>query len=139
MSDLGVGKEIVTHCSKCKLDLAHLIVAMKDPATPHKVMCNTCKSTHAFKSKKVASPSAARKKATRKPRVTTEQKIINAWEEAMGKLEGDPIKYSIKHKFEIGDILEHPNFGTGVVDKALDANKVEVTFKGIIKVLMHNK
>ena len=57
----------------------------------------------------------------------------------MEKLEGDPITYSIKHKFEIGDVLNHPTFGPGLVEKALDANKIEVTFRGQIKVLMHNK
>ncbi|AYF43427.1 MULTISPECIES: hypothetical protein [Halobacteriovorax] len=140
MSKLGVGKEIVTYCSKCKLDLAHLIVAMKDTETPHKVLCNTCKSTHAYKAKKVASPSAARKKAgTRKKRVSTEDKIINIWEDAMAKLDGDPIKYNIRQKFEIGDVIGHPTFGPGLVEKNLDANKIEVVFRGTIKVLMHNK
>lgn len=139
MSNLGVGKEIVTYCSKCKLDLAHLIVAMKDSETPHKVLCNTCKTTHAYKAKKVATPSAARKSGTPKKRISTEDKIINIWEKAMAKLEGEPIAYNIRQKFEIGDVIGHPTFGPGLVDKNLDANKIEVVFRGTIKVLMHNK
>ncbi|MFG1500781.1 hypothetical protein ABMA70_11305 [Halobacteriovorax sp. XZX-3] len=139
MSKLGVGKEIVTYCSKCKLDLAHLIVAMKDADTPYKVLCNTCKATHAYKPKKVASPSATRRKAPAKKRISTEDKIINVWENALQKLEGEPIAYNIRHKFEVGDILAHPTFGPGLVEKSLDANKIEVLFRGSIKILMHNK
>ncbi|EPZ50113.1 hypothetical protein M902_0409 [Bacteriovorax sp. BAL6_X] len=139
MSKLGVGKEIVTYCSKCKLDLAHLIVAMKDTDTPYKVLCNTCKATHAYKPKKVVSPSATRRKATTKKRISTEEKIINVWENALEKLEGEPITYSIRHKFEVGDVLAHPTFGPGLVEKSLDANKIEVLFRGSIKILMHNK
>ncbi len=139
MSNLGVGKEIVTYCSKCKLDLAHLIVAMKDMETPYKVLCNTCKTTHAYKAKKVASPSAVRRKSPTKKRVSTEDKIINIWEKAMKDLDGEPIAYNIRQKFEVGDVIGHPTFGPGLVDKNLDSNKIEVVFRGSIKILLHNK
>ena len=49
MAELSVGKEVLSHCSKCKLILAHIIVTMKDTKTPDKVQCKTCKATHAFK------------------------------------------------------------------------------------------
>ncbi|OIQ19727.1 MAG: hypothetical protein BM556_04390 [Bacteriovorax sp. MedPE-SWde] len=136
MSKLGVGKEIVTNCSKCKLELAHLIVAMKDELTPHKVQCKTCKSTHTFKTKKAP---AAKKKTTRKPRVSAADKITNAWEAGMSKQDGDLTKYSPKTKFEIGELIDHPTFGSGVVDKQIDNNKIQVIFKTDIKVLIHNK
>ncbi|EQC44121.1 hypothetical protein [Bacteriovorax sp. DB6_IX] len=138
MSKLGVGKEIVTYCSKCKLELAHIIVAMRDEVTPYKVQCKTCKSTHAFKIKKAAT--ATRKKSTtRKPRVSAEQKIMNLWDEAKSKQTEDAAPYSIRTKFEIGQFIDHPKFGEGVVDKHIDNNKIEVVFQKDIRVLIHNK
>ena len=138
MSKLGVGKEIVTNCSKCKLELAHIIVAMRDELTPYKVQCKTCKSTHAFKAPKAAK-TTTRKKTTRKPRVSAAEKIQNLWDTAMAKQTEPASKYSIKTKFEIGEILEHPKFGAGVVEKHIDNNKIEVVFQTDIKVLIHNK
>jgi len=136
MSKLGVGKEIVTNCSKCKLELAHLIVAMKDELTPYKVQCKTCKTTHSFKAPKAA---ATKKKTTRKPRVSAAEKILKIWEGAMSKSKEDPTPYSIRTKFEIGEILDHPKFGAGVVEKQIDNNKIEVVFQTEVKVLIHNK
>src|SRR5262245_2145312 len=47
----GVGKEILAYCTSCKMDLAHLVVAMKGDQAA-KVECKTCKKTHAFKAPK---------------------------------------------------------------------------------------
>ena len=138
MSNIGVGKEIVTYCSKCKLDLGHIIVVMKDAATPHKVQCNTCKSTHSFKAPKTVTKRRA-SSGTRKPRQTKEEKIINLWEEGIENFSGEPIKYSIKTKFEEGQVINHPKFGPGVVDKIIDTNKIEVIFRTDVKILMHAK
>jgi hypothetical protein len=138
MSKLGVGKELVTNCSKCKLELAHIIVAMRDEVTPYKIQCKTCKSTHTFKVKKAPS-TATRKKTTRKPRVSAAEKIANLWNDAMSKQTDPAVPYSIRTKFEIGQILDHPKFGAGVVEKHIDNNKVEVVFQTDVKVLIHNK
>ncbi len=142
MSQIGVGKEIVTYCSKCKLDLAHIIVVMKDEKTPMRVQCKTCNSNHSFKEKKVAVAGKVRRTSTgkiAKPRMSSEEKIFSAWEKGMKATKEEAIKYSIKTKFEEGQIIEHPSFGTGVVDKMIDANKIEVIFEKCIKVLMHAK
>ena len=136
MSELGVGKEVVTYCSKCGLDLAHIIEVMESPTTPLRVKCKTCGASHKFKVKKAAKAKSTR---TRKPRVSAEQKLLNIWEDAIAKAKGESVKYSIKTKFNIGEIVDHPKFGLGVVEKALDANKIEVVFKTTSKVLMHNK
>lgn len=142
MSEIGVGKEIVTYCSKCKLDLAHIIVVMKDEKTPMRVQCKTCKSNHSFKEKKVAVVAKPRRLASgrlAKPRQTSEEKIFNVWDKAMKSSTVDPIKYSIKTKFLEGQIIDHPSWGTGVVEKMIDANKIEVVFRTCTKVLMHAK
>ncbi|EQC47399.1 hypothetical protein [Bacteriovorax sp. Seq25_V] len=142
MSQIGVGKEIVTYCSKCKLDLAHIIVVMKDEKTPMRVQCKTCNSNHSFKEKKVAVAGKTRRTSTGrivKPRMSSEEKIFNVWDKAVKGSKEAPIKYSIRTKFLEGQLIEHPTFGTGVVDKMIDANKIEVVFEKCIKVLMHAK
>ncbi len=136
MSELGVGKEVVTHCSKCSHDLAHIIEVMADTTTPLRVKCKTCGASHKFKVKKAAKAKSTR---ARKPRVSSEQKLMNLWEAGIAKSKGETSKYNIKTKFNIGEIVDHPKFGLGVVEKALDANKIEVIFKTVSKVLMHNK
>ncbi|MCR9204011.1 MAG: hypothetical protein NXH75_05515 [Halobacteriovoraceae bacterium] len=48
-------------------------------------------------------------------------------------------KYSLKEKFELGDIIDHPKFGPGIIDKLIDADKIQVIFRHDIKTLIHNK
>ena len=46
---------------------------------------------------------------------------------------------SPRTKFEVDQVLAHPTFGDGVVEKNIDGNKIEVIFKGQIKILVHNR
>ena len=136
MSNLGVGKEIVSHCNKCKLALSHIIVVMKDEKTPHKVQCNTCKSTHNFKdptAKTIKKITVGRKK---KRKVTVANSEL--WAKALEESPNSPRTYSPKTTFEKGDIVDHPTFGQGIVEKCFDKNKIEVMFKNDIKILVHN-
>lgn len=143
MTELSVGKEVLSYCNKCKLTLAHMIVAMKDANTIHKVQCKTCKSSHAYKD-----PSAvkAKKSVTKKTKKSilggarrSSTSISDLWMEAVNSSSVKSKAYSIKAKFDQGDIIDHPKFGPGVVDKLIDADKIEVIFRHDIKTLMHNK
>ena len=46
-----VGKETLAYCTSCKMDLNHVIVAMKGDRLA-KVQCLTCKKEHAYKAAK---------------------------------------------------------------------------------------
>ena len=48
-SNLSAGKEILSYCTKCKLNLAHYIIIMKNAKEAGKVKCKTCGSTHTHK------------------------------------------------------------------------------------------
>jgi hypothetical protein len=140
----SVGKDTLAFCNRCKLNLAHLIVAMKDSVTPAKVMCNTCKSTHSFKAKSLGKKSnqitaynKTRKSGT-KAVGKNAQMQLNVWQDALDSRTTDFIQYTPKTSFKVGDVINHPQFGEGVVDRAIDANKIEVIFKGTTKTLMHN-
>lgn len=141
MSQLTVGKDVLSYCSKCKLNLNHTIVAMKDSQTIAKVKCNTCKTMHAFKDpsqsktkqtgtriKKVASPSASSKIVS----------VSDLWMDKMSNTTKKSTPYSVKTKFTEGDIIDHIKFGPGIVEKVID-DKIEVVFRHEIKTLVHNK
>lgn len=133
MVKLSAGNEVLAYCGKCKLKLAATIVVMKTDEIPDKVKCNTCKSTHAFKdsaSKRRVIPSSKGKgkKAT----------STDIWADKVKHSTEASIKYSPKTNFEIGQLVDHPTYGTGVVERKIDNNKVEVLFEKTLKTLMHN-
>jgi hypothetical protein len=142
-SEIGVGKEILSHCNKCKLTLAHIIVTMKSQTVADKVMCKTCKGTHSYKdpaanTKKAISTKkilGAKPVSARKSGIPIEQ----LWAEAMNKTNRQSKEYTIKGIFEQGDIIAHPSFGPGVVEKVVDQNKIEVLFRDDFRILIHRK
>jgi hypothetical protein len=141
MTAVSVGKEILSQCNKCKLILAHIIVTMK-ANNPEKVMCKTCKGTHAYKdpSAKKTKPSVDRivKKAKSGGRKITET-VAEMWDKAMNKATNSPLEYSMKASFQIGDVITHPTFGNGIVEKLIDNNKIEILFQDDYRTLMHKK
>lgn len=133
---ISAGKEILSLCGKCQLKLAHVIISMKDAVTPHKVQCKTCGATHGYKSK----AAAAKKTGTTKRVAVQARSASELWNDAM-KVHGHKNKksYSIKAKFQVGDIIAHPSFGEGIVQANLSNDRIEVLFQSDIKNLVHGK
>ena len=133
MSTIAAGKDIIAYCNKCKLRLSHVIAVMKNETTPGKVTCKTCKATHIYRdqpaTRKKSSPSA----------VKNPDKILNRWEDGVAKSSVAPRKYSPRTKYDLDDIISHPTFGDGIVEKNIDNNKIEVIFEGQVKILVHNR
>ena len=132
--EISVGKDVLSYCSKCKLTLSHIIASMKDPGTIGKVICNTCKATHAYKDPAKAS----KKKVISHQKKTKSKANEKSWEEAIKSSSSTLLDYSPKAKFTKGDLINHPKFGKGVIEKLIDKNKIEVLFKDDTKTLMHN-
>lgn len=133
----AAGKEILSFCGKCQLKLAHVIMSMKDSVTPYKVQCNTCKSIHAHRSQ----AAAVKKVGATKTRATVQARSAgDLWNEAM-KTHAHKTKksYSIKGKFQVGDLIQHPSFGEGLVQANLSNDRIEVLFQSDIKNLVHGK
>ena len=142
MAELSVGKEILSQCNKCKLILAHIIVTMKDAKNADKVQCKTCKATHTFKDpsakKTKISVDKVIKSAKARSGKTTES-VSELWNKAVNKSTSSAKDYSIKGSFIAGDLITHPTFGQGVVEKLIDSNKIEVIFQDDYRTLMHKK
>lgn len=137
MSQLTVGKDVLSYCTKCKLNLGHTIVAMKDSKLIAKVKCNTCQTVHAFKD-----PSLSKQNKTRTRKTSdAPAKVVSVsdlWMEKMSNTKKKSAPYAMDIKFHEGDIIDHIKFGPGIVEKVVD-DKIEVIFRHEIKVLVHNK
>ena len=140
---MPVGQEIICFCSSCNLDLRHVIVAHKsgNSGPIAKVRCNTCGKIHAYR----ASPSereaaaAKTKRATAAPREKAQIIPVEVeWREQLKAREGTPShNYVPTKEFKVGDVIEHPSFGCGVVKTLKDGNKFEVLFQRDVKTLVH--
>ena len=61
-----------------------------------------------------------------------------SWQEAVdGTKDQDTFDYSPKKEYQLGDVINHPTFGQGLIDKLIDGNKIEVIFQADVKTLMH--
>lgn len=144
MTKLSAGKEVLSFCKKCALNLTHTIVVMKDENTIYKVECKTCKNTHVYRdpssvSAKRSTRSPSTKKGPSASKKRSSSSVSDMWLEAVGKFQGKSRAYSVKGKFEVGEIVDHPKFGPGIIDRTIDADKIEVIFRHDIKTLVHNK
>lgn len=140
-SQITTGKDVLSFCTKCKLNLAHTIVAMKDAKSIAKVKCNTCTTIQSYKD---PSASSANKTRTKKSATSTSKgstKIISIsdlWMEKLNKTTTKSQPYGIDQKYKEGDVIDHTKFGPGIVQN-VKASTIEVVFRHEIKTLVHNK
>lgn len=134
----GVGKETLAYCTSCKMDLNHIIVAMKGDRVA-KAQCLTCKKEHAFKAPKGATEPKKKRGKAAKDDGPAESNLIEAeWEKLMATHKDAPSKnYNTKGQFALGDKINHTTFGAGIVGKIIYPNKIEVIFRTDVKVLIH--
>lgn len=145
-----VAGEIVAHCRKCGLDLAHTVVAMVGE-TPKRVLCKTCKQEHAYHrpmeergasrspSAKASKPAGSSHKSA-KAMLDMENEAVRerAWRD---RIAGQPASafalYSPRGTFKAEQLLRHAKFGDGFVSHVIDAGKIEVVFRDGARTLAH--
>jgi len=130
MENKKLGGNIDSWCGKCKMMLAHTIEAMVGEK-PTRVLCNTCKSQHAYKAQPPRTPGATR--APKQPRASRYQTLLNAGDLSAAKT------YSPSGRYEEGDILEHHTLGRGVTTALKEGSKIEVLFESGLKTLVHQR
>lgn len=133
MATLKVGGEVDAFCTKCRMTLAHTILAMVGTKVA-RVRCNTCGGDHAFRAEPGASTS--RPSTPRAPKERATKVIITFEQQLQGKDLSTAQPYSPQTKFEAGQILNHPSFGYGIVQSARP-DKIDVAFKAMSKTLVH--
>lgn len=118
------GETLASYCPKCKVSLAHTIVAM-DGERIAQVTCITCGSRHPVK----PPADAPKARAVRAKKGTATPPSVTAlWEARMAAASGEEHVYTMAATYRIGDIVLHEQFGKGVVLK-LSTNKCTVLFK----------
>ena len=141
---LSVGKEVLSYCTRCRMDLTHMIAAMAGDRIL-RVHCKTCKSDHNYRpAKGVKEPGAeapVSEKAQR-TRATTQKApavaVDQEWERLLAASRGKPLQtYSAATHFNAGDRIVHPTFGEGVAQKLIYPNKIEIVFQMDVKTLIH--
>ncbi|PID56999.1 hypothetical protein CSB45_08730 [candidate division KSB3 bacterium] len=135
------GDEVDSWCTTCKLVLGHRVVALVD-GNVDKVICSTCNKKHKYRPnppKSRAKKTATAKDTTPKKRVTRRRVKDPAliWEETLnGRALSDAAPYSFTGKFEENELIEHKNFGCGLVMRVMGEGKMEVLFKEGTKILV---
>ena len=134
-----VGKEVLAYCTSCKMDLQHIVAAMKGDKIA-KAECQTCKKTHGYKAPKgVTEPKAKKPRKSKKDSAADAATSVEMeWEKLMHTHRDAPFKsYNTKGSFKLGDKIKHTEFGEGIVGKLVFPNKIEVIFRANIRLLIH--
>lgn len=135
MTKIAVGSDVEAYCTKCKMVLAHTVVAMQG-VKPRRVKCNTCNGEHNFRANK---PLAKTAKKPAKAKSTT-KKTRQSWDEVMQEASNKPHKaYSMSGSFGEGDWIEHKSFGLGCVQSFTPPNKITVRFADSTRLLVCNQ
>lgn len=143
---LKVGGEVDAFCTKCKMVLAHTVEAIW-AGDIKRVRCNTCMGQHAYRKSEPGSSSTSSTPRASKPRASAADKPKAAevaaaagYDNLMaGKDRSTARRYDLKEKFAVGELIQHPSFGLGVVAAVRGLDKIDVAFPSTVKTLMHNK
>jgi hypothetical protein len=139
MSKIAVGADVEAYCTKCKLVLAHAVVAMEG-LKPRRVRCNTCNGEHNYRPNKPESKVAKKTEKGTTVKKASSKKTRQSWDEVMQEASAKPHKrYSMSGSFGEGDWIEHTKFGLGCVQTFVAPNKITVRFADSTRMLVCNQ
>jgi len=137
----AVGADVEALCSKCG-DVWHVVVA-KVGAQIVKVQCKQCGGYHRYKSphgapKEVRQPSMFGPKPQRAP--AADKPPVERFEKpaVAADLSKPSRTYRASEKFVVGERVDHPSFGQGVVEIS-EPGKITVFFASGRRVLVQAK
>ena len=137
------GDEVDSKCTKCKLILAHTIVAMVGDQIA-RVKCNTCGGEHAYRPPPSASEATAKRRRAERKASSLDKlggKVTAAEYDLLtkGKDLSTPIKYSMNMELELEQVIEHPKFGVGLVVDLKEGKKAHVAFPEGGRILVYGR
>jgi hypothetical protein len=130
-----VAQNVITMCTKCEMELNHVVVAHDAGGIIERVKCHTCGSEHKYRPDK--------KKATKKPSKKSIRiqgvDLTKTFEKLAQKLkEKKSLPYSMSGSFKNDDVIDHKTFGMGIVISA-SYDKMEVAFPEGPRILVCNR
>lgn len=132
---LEPGSYVQAFCTRCKAVYRHTIVALVR-GRPVRVKCNTCGGEHVYKADVPPEAPAARPRKDRPAKAGTMEAEWKAQLAAAAAKGAHGKAYSQGESFKAGDVLDHPSFGVGLVQRAMGPGKVLVLFKDGARTLL---
>jgi hypothetical protein len=138
-----VGKHIEALCPRCGLLLAH-VVLYEVAGSVGGVKCRTCGSEHRYRGPQPAhrrtSAAGRRVVPQLRPQAPVRPADVRQWELRNAATEPDAVvwPYRPADRYEKGDLVDHPLFGRGFVEKAT-GDRIEVLFRDGRKLLAMNR
>ena len=129
-----VAKDIITVCSRCNLELNHIVVRHNAKGIVDRVKCHTCGFEHKYKPvKKQTEAKPKRKSPVRRKSAEKE------YEALMEKYADQvPVPYTMQSSYSEGSFIDHKTFGKGFVT-GLSFERIEVLFQDGVKTLAAGK
>lgn len=132
-SQLKVGDEVVSWCTKCLEMKDHIVRALR-PDKPARVIC-TCPE----QKERNYRPNPPKSKTSRRKKQPVVEK--NPWPELNEKHTASAATrpYTIHQSFFEGEALQHRRYGLGFVIEVLDSTKMVVAFEDKKRTMVCNK
>jgi len=122
-----VAQSVATLCTKCKLELNHIVICHTMEGIVARVKCLTCGSEHKYHPEKKKTP----RKTARVPGKTAVSKkaqTVPDFAQLSEKLrDREPVLYNRSESFKVDDAINHKTFGMGLVTK-VSRQRIEVLF-----------
>ena len=126
-----VGQNVVTMCTKCKIQLDHLVVSHNMEGIIEKVKCHTCGSEHKYNPEKKKSPQKGAR-AKKKDPARDFELLAETFKEKK------PVRYSMSGSFKPDDVIDHNTFGMGIVIST-SYKQMDVVFPDRSRILVCNR
>jgi hypothetical protein len=138
------GSTITAYCRKCEADTSHTVLEVVEGGKRlGKVRCDACRDEHPFRRPKVAPPKKAKAAKPARPRRSSKSKAPqevsaqDAWRQVETMVNAAAkAPYEMDRAYEKGEVIEHPQFGVGVVVTVLSPTKIEVLFPTVRRKLV---
>lgn len=136
MATHRVGGEVDATCTRCRMELAHTILALVGTKVA-RVRCNTCGSDHVYRGTQRPSRSAAAR--TRASTAEKTPKTVVGFDAQLAALDVSKAEdYRPDHIYAVDQVLRHPTFGLGIV-RSVRQDKMDVAFKAAERTLVQGR
>ncbi len=115
----------------------HTVIALVG-RLPKRVQCALCESQHNYRSTRGNS----RPSTPRSTQPESRRKSASRWQvELAQKAQTDiqPRAYDTAETFDLGDVIDHPSFGMGIVKEVIPGGKVKILFSSGKRLLAHSR
>ena len=146
MGDLAYvpGNAVEGYCLTCKADTVQTVLEVEGLQI-RQVRCEKCNAEEPFRVPRAKTKAGLREVAAKRKTKTrrTRKKPEDPAQIFRKLLEGKDLslaeKYNPKELLEIGQLIEHPQFGIGVVTAVIDAAKASIAFEDRPRVMVCNR